>query len=1072
MKLLILNVLLTLLTINLFAQSGIDFYRSTENKNYWKNKMPYAGYWQQDVNYLLKANIDERTNIIEGSEQLTYFNNSPDTLKFVYFHLYQNAFQPSSYLDNLQKQNNVKPRYGKYEAEKRGTEISKIQNNGNDLKTELDNTILKVYLPKPLPPSSSIDFTIDFKTYFDLGNTRRRMKLFNSFGSKHFDGVHWYPRICVYDAKFGWDTQQHLGKEFYGDFGVYDLELTFSSNFVVEATGVLQNPNEVLPKELRDKLDIKNFANKKWNEAPSIITPYDPAQRKTWKFHAENVHDAAFTADPNYRIGEAEWNGIKVYAICQEPHASKWQNAAAFTAKVIETYSRDFGMYVYPKMVVADAQDGMEYPMLTLDGGFDPDYRQLLAHEVGHNWFFGMVGNNETYRAMLDEGFTQFLTAWAMEHIDGKYIVKNPPKSKYLKKFTEADEARYVRAYYGYLNDAVRDQDEFLNTHSDGFHGALAHGGGYRHVYYKTATMLYNLQYVLGDSLFLAAMQNYFATWKIAHPYVEDLRESFIRFTKVDLNWFFDQWIETDKRIDYAVTKLHKTKNENEYEVHFERKGRMQMPIDFSVTDLEDSVLNYHIPNTWFVKNTNATVLPKWMGWDKLQPKYVAKINVPAGIKKVEIDPSQRLADKYMLDNSIDKLGNRGTSILRFDSRIYHNSDWRRYEMYWRPDVWYNGVDGVKAGLHLNGNYMLTHHLFEATVWYNTLAGQQKGTLLDKKYSKLPFPVSWNVYYNTATNSIIKRSSVTVRTRMLDGLSLNSIKFNIKDNTDKNEFYFEFKSMFRDSIGLNYLLNQNDWIANRFNNQNIIAWEHRYHYVRGHGEITSQLRTSSIGSDYAFGYLSTEVRNYNNLGRINLNTRFYAQLGGGSSTPLESMLYLLGSNSESMMENKYIRSQGIVPESFGGYGINVNHFQNGGGLNLRGFAGYYAPEVTDSGYVVRTFRGNSGASVSGELELDELIKLMPRKLRDQFKFDFYLFGDAGTMVYDNYSTATNTKHYKMSLRADAGIGTTLTIKKWGVLQKVNPLVIRFDMPLVINSAPYIDPKFVKFRWVLGIGRSF
>ena len=145
-----------------------------------------------------------------------------------------------------------------------------------------------------------------------------------------------------------------------------------------------------------------------------MITPYDSTVRKVWRYHAENVHDFAFTADPTYRIGEAEWNGIKCIAMAEEPHASKWQNAAEYCAKTIEAHSTWFGMYAYPKMVVADARDGMEYPMLTLDGGSDPGYRGLFVHEIGHNWFYGMVGTNETYRAMLDEGFTQFLTGWGL----------------------------------------------------------------------------------------------------------------------------------------------------------------------------------------------------------------------------------------------------------------------------------------------------------------------------------------------------------------------------------------------------------------------------------------------------------------------------------------------------------------------------------------------------------------------------------------------------------------------------------------------------------------------------------
>ena len=450
--------ILILFSLKVFGQTASydplhppNTFRNAGNPYYWKNKLPYEGYWQQDVYYRIKANIDERTNIVDGELSLTYWNNSPDTLHEVFFHLYQNAFQPGSYYDNLHINNKNKPRYGKYESQGLGTEIESLQSNGKELTTQADNTILKVILDEPLTPGASIQFDIKFKTYFDMGSVRRRMKVFNSYGYKHFNGVHWYPRIAVYDKKFGWTKDQHLGREFYNNFGAYDVELTFANNYIVEATGFLQNRDEVLPDSLRQKLDITHFKDKPLNEKPGVIIEYDSTIRKTWIYHAENVHNFAFTASPVYRIGEAEWNGIKCIALVQEPHASRWQEVANFTRDVIKVYSEDFGMYGYHKIIVADAQDGMEYPMLTLCGGLYPANKGLIAHEVGHNWFYGMVGNNETYRAALDEGFTQFLTAWSLESIDGKYLPSTPPKSKYKARFSEPVAIRDQRVYWGYL---------------------------------------------------------------------------------------------------------------------------------------------------------------------------------------------------------------------------------------------------------------------------------------------------------------------------------------------------------------------------------------------------------------------------------------------------------------------------------------------------------------------------------------------------------------------------------------------------------------------------------------------
>ncbi len=1062
----IILLLLITLVMNAAAQFPVNNYQSAGNTYYWKNRKPFEGYWQQDVYYKITASLDDKTDIIDGSEELTYYNNSPDELKFVYFHLYSNAQAKGSYLADLYKNNKTKVKFGKYSEQGLGCNVSKITANGIDLKMEQDNTILKVFLATPLKSGESMSFKIDFKTYFNGGTIRNRMKLFNAWGSKHYDVVHWYPRITVYDRKQGWDTDQHMDHEFYGDFGTYDAAFTLPNNYVLDATGTLINRDEVLPADLRAKLDIKNFANKPWGEKPSTIITAD-GSTKTWKFHAENVHDFALTADPTYRIGEAEWNGIKCYALAEEPHAARWQNAAQYAARVIKVNSESWGMYGYPKMTVADAQDGMEYPMLTLDGGMDPDYRGLLAHEISHNWFFGMVGNNETYRAALDEGFTQFLTAWDYERIDGEAIIKYPPKNKYVNYFTEPEMVRNSRVYAGYMNDACRDVDAYMCVHSDMYNGAVAKGGGYRQVYTKTATMLYNLQYTLGDSLFLAAMSHYFNQWKFAHPYIEDFRNSVIQYTHVDLTWFFDEWMDTPKTIDYAVKSVKKGKGKDEYEITFKRKG-MQMPLDFSVIDKNDSAHNYHIPNNWFVKKTDATVLPRWIGWDKVKPTYTATVTIPQGIDNVVIDPSNRLADANMLNN-----GKKMPVKFRFDSKIYNPSDWTKYEMNLRPDFWYNGYDGIKVGLNLNGNYMNYKHVFDATFWFNSGFGKNYlDTATENHNRNSNNPASFRINYRTATDRFMKGSSVYLSAKNLDGLQGYTAGFDRKDISGKNKVYMFFKSMYRQNENdLPYLLLPTEWAPRKYNNTINIGFEHNYSYRTGLGNINLGMRSSAIRSDYDYQTVNLTVINRTNLWRLKLNTRVYAQYGTGTNWASESSLFLAGGNPEEMMENKYTRSQGIFDPKWASFGAGTNYFNYGGGLNLRGYSGYLAPQLLADGTTVNTYKGQTGAAVNAELEFDGIIKIKKQNwLTKSFKLTTYLFGDAGTI---NYTAAPGDKVLRMTgIKADAGIGATLTIKKFAFLQTVNPLTIRFDMPLFLNRIPYLDKDYIQYRFVVGISRAF
>ena len=1069
-------------------------YRSENNPHYWKNRKPYDGYWQQDVEYSIKARIDEKTDVISGDVTLTYYNNSPDALPFVYFHLYQEAFQPDSYVSDLNEANDEKPTFGPYEAAGKGCDVSTVtvtaRNGRNVTETtilEQDFTVLKVTLQQPIQPGSNITFRIPFDTYFDTGSLRRRMKKFKSGEFMHYDGVHWYPRICVYDRKMGWDTDQHLGKEFYGDYGSYAVELDFASNYIVEGSGWLENEAEVMPASLREKLDIKNFKGKPWESPASVIIPYTEGDRKIWKYYAMNVHDFAFTADPNYRIGEASVvvNGqqIRCIALAQESHAGFWQNAAEYAATTIKTFSDDFTPYIWPKIIVADARDGMEYPMLTLDGGYDPSYRDLFVHEIGHMWYFGMVGNNETYRAFMDEGFTQFITSWGMRKIDGDYYIKFPEPNKYRARFKNPDPVMMGEVLYAYIEDASRKKDAPLNTHSDAFNSALGHGGGYRHVYFKTATMLWNLQYVLGDELFLQAMQHYTEKWKLCHPYPEDFRNSIIEYTHVDLNWFFDQWLETTKNIDYGICKVDKEASVNidgqqlqSYAVTFHRKGSMQMPIDFIAILENGDTMRYHIPNTWFNKyaNTpvtqgrldrtyfqNTIVLPKWYGWDKLEDTYVAHIQTTQKIKNIIIDPSDRLADINKLDNSW-----KCPVEWVFDSHVWNYPSWDAYTMRWRPDIWGNAYDGLKVGLHLNGDYFNYKHKIEFTAWYNT--GLLQGLLYDNTFVADDVDVqddfdlvNFDFNYKTSTDKFLPLSDYFLNTGYLDGVFSFETGFEKKlgdGNRDLLRVYV--KDLYFNNT--EYLM-YGDYVQEAKNNSVNIDYTRNYKYFTGSGQIGVRFRSNDLLSDYNFTRLQLEAINKTKLWKLDLRTRYFAQWGGGNNMPFESALLLAGGNTEEMLANKYTRSRGFFPDTWTGYGDQTNHFHMSGGLNLRGYAGYLAPETDDLGNQYLTYAGMSGTSVNVELQFNRVFN---KSLISFIKMEPYLFADAGVLVTDAEFDAVG------SLRMDAGIGSAFSWFGFGPLDEIQPITVRVDLPLFLNRPPFVDGEYFAFRYVIGVTRAF
>jgi aminopeptidase N len=576
--------------------------------------------------------------------------------------------------------------------------------------------------------------------------------------------------------------------------------------------------------------------------------------------------------------------------------------------------------------------------------------------------------------------------------------------------------------------------------------------------------MLYNLQYVLGDSLFLAAMQNYFDEWKIAHPYIEDFRNSIINFTHVDLNWFFDEWFETNKSIDYGIKKVKRKKNA--YEITLKRYERMQMPIDLRVTFKNDSVAAYHIPNDWFVKQTSATVLPKWFGWDNLHETYRFTIPTKNKIKQIELDTTQRLADINRIDNQWKK-----KCKWYFDYALNQPNDWQHIVNYVRPDVWYNQVDGVKLGVNINGSYVENIHKYSLSAWYNSFVFSNQdlntkfvaGTLHKSAWvDGLMKHVNYNFSYQSLFKKLSGKSDWYIKSSYLEGMQ--SYKLGITTVLANNRTSIELyqKAFKRNAAAAAYLIPTAMDDAN-WNSYVCLSVMHKYFFAKGNGTLKANLRLSSIGSDTKYAVLQVESKHSISIHKFDLSTRMMAQYSS-NALPSQSALYLAGANPEEMYDNKYVRSNIYVPSS-AFYASTTGHFQFGGGLNLRGYNSYLTPYTDKSGNQIYMFIGNTGAAINAELAFDKYIKWKVKKL-NWLKVVPYLFMDAGTLTLGNDLSKFTP------VRMDAGIGSTFTIKRWWVLDKAKPLTLRIDLPLFLNTPPYAEGKYVKMRWLFGIERAF
>ena len=355
------------------------------------------------------------------------------------------------------------------------------------------------------------------------------------------------------------------------------------------------------------------------------------------------------------------------------------------------------------------------------------------------------------------------------------------------------------------------------------------------------------------------------------------------------------------------------------------------------------------------------------------------------------------------------------------------------------------------------------HHQINSTIWVNTGLLQKE---LDNTIANEYNAFSYRFNYKTGLDKWSKNTSITLHSRFLDGLNLNKLHVEKSDYSKKNKVYAYFKSMYRQSSYDLLYTNYNHWQNDKFNNTATIGWQHKYAYINGKGVLNLELKSSAIGSDYDYSTIAFTSVHKSKIGQFNFNSRAFAQYGSGTNWANESRLYLAGANSEEMMEDKFSRSSGFIPTEWLGYGESTNHFQMGGGLNLRGFAGYLVPEINEDGQYVEAYRGESGASVSFELEFQNLLPVYSNN------FSTYLFADAGVIN----TTEINSKNIRdafSDVRADAGIGFALTLKKWGDLQMVKPLTIRLDFPMYLNTIPNVDDdNFQTNRFVMGIGRTF
>ncbi|MBD8490111.1 M1 family metallopeptidase [Echinicola sp. CAU 1574] len=577
--------------------------------------------WQQAVKYEMDVEMDVDKNQYEGHQNLEYTNNSPDTLHRVFYHLYFNAFQPNSMMDVRSRtiadpDGRVKDRIANLTPDEIGyLKVKSLKMDGKNADIEHVGTILEVNLPKPILPHSTVNFSLDFEGQVPL--QIRRSGRDNKEGVR-YSMSQWYPKMANYDDQ-GWHANPYIGREFYGIWGDFDVKITIDKSYILGGTGYLQNPEEIGYGYEEEGQKVKQPRGK----------------TLTWHFHAPQVHDFMWAADPNYTHDKMVMdNGITIHHlyIKGEKTANNWKRLMEYTPKSMAYLSEHFGQYPYKQYSVIQGGDGgMEYPMSTLITGERtlPSLVGVMIHEMAHSWFQGVLATNESLYPWMDEGFTTFATNATMNSIFSEEPSNSPQAG----------------SYRGYIRLATSGQEEPMTTHSDHYHTNFAYGSA---AYSKGAVFLGQLGYIIGEENRDKAMLKYFNDWKFKHPKTNDIIREMEKQSGLELDWYKEYWVNSTKTIDYSVSSVEAS--DNGTKIKLQRDGLMPMPIDLVITYQDGSQEMVYLPLVIQRGNKPEEAgMPKRIKTQRWPwTNITTEVNLDkdfSTIKRVEIDPSQRMAD-------------------------------------------------------------------------------------------------------------------------------------------------------------------------------------------------------------------------------------------------------------------------------------------------------------------------------------------------------------------------------------------------------------------------------------------
>jgi hypothetical protein len=599
-----------------------------------------TSYWQQQVDYKMDVTMDVNNYQYKGKQELVYTNNSADTLKKVYYHLFNNAFQPGSEMDA--RLHSIKDPDGRMvnEAVVDGKEvkvsriaslksdeigylkISNFKQDGVGTSAKTVGTILIVDLAKPILPNSKTTFTLDFEGQVPV--QIRRSGRNNSEGVE-LSMAQWYPKMAEFDFE-GWHADPYIAREFHGVWGNFDVNITLDKDYTIGGSGYLQNPNEI---------------GHGYEDAGVNVNYPMKMKMLTWHFVAPMVHDFAWAADKNYMHDIVKGpNDVDLHFLYKNypKTIENWKKLEPMMVNVMDFFNKNIGNYPYKQYSFIQGGDGgMEYAMCTLmlgNGTLEGMYG-TAAHELAHSWFQHILASNESKHPWMDEGFTSYISDLAENEFSDKKVT-NPFEGNY-------------KAYYNLVNSG---KEQPQTTHGDRYEENRPYSIS---SYVKGSIFLSQLRYVIGEEKLAETIKRYYNDFKFKHPAPNDIKRSAERVSGANLDWYLVDWTQTLNTIDYGIKAV--TENGDQTMVSLERIGRMPMPIDLTVEYADGTTENFYVPlrmMSFQKENPNPSVKRTVLNdWTWAASNYDFTIAKAKGtIKKISIDPSGLMADVNQ-DNNV-----------------------------------------------------------------------------------------------------------------------------------------------------------------------------------------------------------------------------------------------------------------------------------------------------------------------------------------------------------------------------------------------------------------------------------